>query len=635
MTAWPATLAVLVVLGCAAPPVNTLDGTVDDVATEPDAAVEAAVRPDAPAPKWWSDAPVCEPPEDASGWQEPDRRHCPALLFDPGPADVDAGMTACVPGRTTACMCDDGRRGVQACDFAGRAWGCSCGIVDAGSLWERTSQPTVALPPRLIRPLSGMRVTSRRPQLRWVLPDGVTRARVEVCADRPCARVIERVEVSGSSWRPTMRLPPGVVFWRVQGLSETGGVTWTSATWEFGVGRCDAERDVVLRPLRDLDGDGFDDAAFVDELATVGLLWGRPSGVAPRMSAIEGASKDLVTPRVTIGDINGDGLADLGVGYPGYTRTTDTTGDTPFADRRAVWGIYYGDRACGLRAEPARAGGFGQPAICDLDGDGFGEAIVVNRSGVGVFRGALTGLAGAPALELRFTDITNGFSTIRCEGDIDGDGYGDVLVTLHAAFDGDGAASVLYGAPDLRIDRRTTRIGSPMGGEFGRSARVTDLDADGFSDVVIGSYGRFWILRGTRAGLETFSKVGRVARSADENWCVRVVPELRVGDLDGDGRGDVLTLPCVGMSAFLSNGTSMTSEAPRWRVGSANGRDRMGSVSIPGDMNGDGRDDVLTAMATNDTRGPYTLDLHLLRGDGVGPPDWIWDLDAYVLLDPN
>ncbi|MFO0610182.1 MAG: VCBS repeat-containing protein [Polyangiales bacterium] len=460
---------------------------------------------------------------------------------------------------------------------------------------------------------------------------------MEVCADRPCTRLIEQAEVSGSSWRPTMRLPPGVVFWRVRGLSASGGVAWTSATWEIGVGRCDAERDTSLRPLYDFDGDGYDDALMGFETSTVGVLWGRPDEHAPVLSDIDGSGKGFTTAATTQGDIDGDGLADLAVGFPGYVRRTDTTSDMQFAAYRDVWGIYYGDRGCGLRAEPTRGDGFVTPAICDINGDGFGDVAVGSRRGVGVFLGSPTGLAGAPVLDVRFEDVTVGFSTVRCDGDANGDGYADVLVAVHSAFEGDGSAAVLYGAPDARIDRRVQRVSNQGGGEFGYSARWTDLDGDGFSDAVIGARSRFWLFRGTSSGLDVAQSVDRRLNRIDGTGCGPEVPMVSADDFDGDGRGDVLATRCASAGFFLSNGTPLTTSMARWFVRSADGRDRVGSASSPGDMNGDGRGDVLLSMWTNSgtgiLTGPFTLNLHLLRGDGFAPPSWSWEFPFQPVLD--
>ena len=140
----------------------------------------------------------------------------------------------CEPGVVAPCVCPDLREGLQACHDEGSWRACVC---------EPAPPPSTATGPLQLWPLSGTRVTSLRPTLRWVLPPAVTRARVELCDDRPCTRIVQRAEVNGTAWRPAMPLRSGVVFWRVSGLREDGVVAWTSATWEFRVGHRDTPTD--------------------------------------------------------------------------------------------------------------------------------------------------------------------------------------------------------------------------------------------------------------------------------------------------------------------------------------------------------------------------------------------------------
>ncbi len=63
--------------------------------------------------------------------------------------------------------------------------------------------------PRLLAPQSGSRATSTRPTLRWLLPAGLTRARVELCADRACGRTLQQPEVTGQTWRAAARARAG------------------------------------------------------------------------------------------------------------------------------------------------------------------------------------------------------------------------------------------------------------------------------------------------------------------------------------------------------------------------------------------------------------------------------------------
>src|SRR5262249_45205761 len=107
---------------------------------------------------------------------------------------------------------------------------CAIGYVASSSTCD-------AAPPRLVAPLSTSTVTTRRPTLRWLPASGADdAARVELCADRACATVLETLDVAGHAATPTMDLPVGVVFWRVHGVA--AGVTGApaSATWELFVG---------------------------------------------------------------------------------------------------------------------------------------------------------------------------------------------------------------------------------------------------------------------------------------------------------------------------------------------------------------------------------------------------------------
>src|SRR5579862_5480322 len=53
--------------------------------------------------------------------------------------------------------------------------------------------------PRLLAPMSGAVTTTRRPTLRWHLPEGAAGATVEVCPDRACTHADSVVEVRGTS----------------------------------------------------------------------------------------------------------------------------------------------------------------------------------------------------------------------------------------------------------------------------------------------------------------------------------------------------------------------------------------------------------------------------------------------------
>src|SRR5262245_61410792 len=106
--------------------------------------------------------------------------------------------------------------------------------------------------PRLIGPLSGSRVTSQRPAVRWQGGAG----RVEWCRDRACTQIVAAVDAPTGQAAPPSPLPAGVVFWRVRAGAAA------SATWQLWVGRRSAAADGVAGQWNDVDGDGYADAAI-------------------------------------------------------------------------------------------------------------------------------------------------------------------------------------------------------------------------------------------------------------------------------------------------------------------------------------------------------------------------------------
>lgn len=623
------TLLGLITLGCAAPPASVLDATAPDVA---DSAAETVDRAEGASSTWWSDAPVCDPPDDAASFHEPDRSHCPPLLFDPSAADTDAGMAACVPGRAVPCTCPDGRRGVQTCDFAGRTWGCSCGIVDAGSLWGREAQPPLPLPPRLVRPLSGMRVTSQRPTLRWALPEGVTRARVEVCADRPCTRVQERAEVSGTSWRPTARLTPGVVFWRVLGLDAGGAVAWTSATWEFGVRHSDAPVDTAYGSLKDYNGDGYDDMVVVQGLIPQPgsletgsgypfVFHGSRTGIAEEHTirlreqlcgwTSSASAREYFYIQLRSTDVNGDGLADLVVS-DGLGEDPCLLGETALVYHGSARGLTEVSRRL-VRPSGPMLRSFAQSfGVGDVNGDGFGDVLVIGETWeyhehrLLVYLGSPSGVAATPLLSapwrwrhavggMRFYDVTT--------GDVDGDGYADAVARAGqemVVFFGDSAGSLQRFAtlaPD-EVTLMSNRV-------------AVDVNADGLFDVVGGSPTTLWEAVGGSL-VQTYQRFN--PRSLYRGELVWYGEVGAPGDGNGDGALEIVSRDfCLEESvADCHTGVLSLYELSRATGGLGAPRDLRAATtlmraSFVGDLNGDGADELVISD------GP-TMEIHSLRG---------------------
>jgi MYXO-CTERM domain-containing protein len=243
----------------------------------------------------------------------------------------------------------------------------------------------------------------------------------------------------------------------------------------------------------DVNGDGVDDVVIGAGNGSYATF--HPGGVggwsAPgvRLDGVPGSG--FGTSVAGIGDVNGDGLADVGITAPaqylpgalyvfeggpgGLAAVADTTllGTTP--------GDVYGYQVAGLG---------------DVDGDGFDDVALssLNPQVVEIHAGSAGGLTLAAVTTLS-PPVAGGLFgyLIAAGGDIDGDGSPDLLVA--DPFDDTngndtGAVYGYRGGPGgFSTTPDWTMRGTQADGYFGFSLHgVGDTDADGFDDVAIGAY---------------------------------------------------------------------------------------------------------------------------------------------------
>ena len=341
----------------------------------------------------------------------------------------------------------------------------------------------------------------------------------------------------------------------------------------------------------------------------------------------------------TAGDVNGDGYADVIVGAPYY--------DNGEADEGRAY-VYHGS-ATGLAttanwtAESDQASAFLGRSVGtagDVNGDGYADVIVganaydnteTDEGMAFVWYGSANGVNndvdGTPA-NAAWTAESNqdnayfGYSA-GTAGDVNGDGYADVIVGAHWYDNGEtdeGAALVWYGsstglgANGTPANADWTAESDQINASFGYSAGTAgDVNGDGYADVIVGAYfydngeadeGRAYVYHGSATGLATTANWTAESNqvSAQFGWSVRMA-----GDVNGDGYGDVI----VGAYAY-DNPDSNEGAAFVW-YGSASGLGANGtpanagwtaesnqaaayfgySVGTAGDVNGDGYADVI------------------------------------------
>jgi len=495
---------------------------------------------------------------------------------------------------------------------------------------DQSSPPLIA--PRQISPLSTSRVTRRAPTLRWVYPSdsGITDATVDLCLDRACAMPIGApVHVTGTSYAPTTNLPIGVVYWR---LHPSRNSAVTSPTWQFTVGERNAPVDSSWGTTLDVNGDGYADivvgaAGTSTDPFEAYVYLGSATGLTetPAATYIGPPGSGGAVSVTSAGDVNGDGFADLLV--------SSIDGDY----------VYLGGPS-GLASVPSAlltnprgtSGAFGVPAtsLGDVNGDGYADVVVGSIADpslgavqvvvyVYVYLGSATGLTTTPATTISIPLVPQGpfnpdptgfgFLAFASAGDLNGDGYGDLVVTAGAIGEGYlGGRTVVYmgGATGLATMPATALTG--LGDVFEQSVGgAGDVNGDGYADLVIGedvfsaSTGFYAtsaeIFLGSAAGLETSASATLSPLTPGDQG-----PDVltSAGDVNGDGYADVV----FGVS-FLANAYVYLGEAtgvaatPASTFTGPPESSFAASVASAGDINGDGFADLVIGVPGSSTPG--------------------------------
>ncbi|MBI5515849.1 MAG: VCBS repeat-containing protein [Deltaproteobacteria bacterium] len=241
------------------------------------------------------------------------------------------------------------------------------------------------------------------------------------------------------------------------------------------------ERFTLPSPTGDVNGDGFADTLALSENGSF-LLFGAPVGIGATVRIVDPPTPPFIRPRpVIVGDVDQDGYADIAVPY-GEFQLWRGGPSGPMVDRR-IRPVFRGFVV----------------GIGDVNGDGSADLISGSSSGAEVrFGSREEGLQEVISiLPSPMFPADNQFGDrVSSPGDFDGDGFADFALGMpnqlpHPRLPGEhgGTVVIFSGSGSGVAPERSARLNrSPAECcDFGTAlAGGSDTNGDGFDDLVVG-----------------------------------------------------------------------------------------------------------------------------------------------------
>ena len=350
------------------------------------------------------------------------------------------------------------------------------------------------------------------------------------------------------------------------------------------------------------------------------------------------------------GDVDGDGLDDILIGAYKHDALSFNAGKTYLILGASLGSIRDIDASLADYSfiDETNQGYIGHSVSSagDVDGDGLDDLLIgAPGSYVNGMAYLILGASLGATSELDLTDSDYRFvgednrndfagGSVSRAGDVDGDGLDDLLIGAPYNADGDsgggsGKTYLLLGAnlgsdSEIELADADYRLVGEMRGDYSgfSVSDAGDVDGDGLDDILVGAFGshdlsgKTYLLLGASLGstsvidLSTADYTFRGEKAGDYTGLAL----SGAGDVDGDGLDDIL-LSALGrddfsgksyliLGASLGSASEIDLSLADYTFESENAGDGAGaSVAGVGDVNGDGRDDLLIGASSNDEGG--------------------------------
>ncbi|MEV7090729.1 VCBS repeat-containing protein [Streptomyces sp. NPDC093085] len=380
----------------------------------------------------------------------------------------------------------------------------------------------------------------------------------------------------------------------------------------------------------DLNGDGHPDL-LARSAAGLFLFPGTGTGFGPGIQ-VGGAGWGQFDQLVGVDDFDGDGLADLVVRnatglylYPGNGSVTGY----PFKERVQIGGTGWLQYNQIVGGSDLSGNGTTDLVARSYDGtlyfyEGTGTGTFGAREAIGDYWGPVTQLAGAgnpphfgkggvfartPGGDLYYYAATGtgrltarypvgtgwdpADSRLTHAVSLRANGISDLIE--HSLYDG-----ALYNTGAYAAEKPQLAGGSKA---YNLVVGPGDLDGDGKSDLISRSSTALFFNAGSGNGLSVKARV----QVGGSGW-MQFDTLVGAGDLTGDGRADLIARSSEGLFLYAGTGSASAPFGPKTQVGGV-GWSQYTKLVAPGDLNGDGRPDLLAANAAGE--------LYFYAGTGV------------------